>query len=106
MPPDADAYTYVQFRPELQLRTDSGSFGNFEAGPFVTGPDGTWYVDEIGSVPRSLAMDLAHEGVEMDAAPLEINGNNLSGSFTVEGEGGPLDVTFDLDIVEVVDCSL
>jgi hypothetical protein len=105
--PAESSYTYTQFRPELQLRSESGSFVSYEpTGSFVTGPDGTWYLDEVGNVPMALAMDIEHQGVALDQPPIVIDGNNLSGAVTFEGSDGPVEVTFDLTITEAVDCSL
>lgn len=106
LPSDANAYTYTQFSPELQLRSESGSIGSYDAGPFVNGPDGTWYLDEIGNVPMLLALGRPYEGIVLDPPPLVIDGDNVSGAVAFEGEEGPIDVAFDLTIADPVDCSL
>lgn len=104
VPPDA-AYDYLQFRPELQLRGETGSYESFDAGPFVTGPDGTWYLDDIGNVPMLLASELEHDGVPLDVAPVDIDGDQVSGRVTFAGADGPVEVSYDLTITEPVDCS-
>lgn len=105
--PSEDSYTYTLFRPELQLRSESGSFVSYEPeGRFVTGPDGTWYLDEVGNVPMALAVDVEHEGVMLDEPPLVIDGDNVTGSVTFEGADGPVEVSFDLTLTDPVDCSL
>lgn len=106
VPADA-SYTYTLFRPELQLRSESGNFVNYEPiGRFVTGPDGTWYLDEVGNVPMALAVEVEHEGVVLEEPPLVIDGDNLTGAVTFEGDDGPIEVAFDLTITDPVDCSL
>lgn len=105
--PEESSYTYTQFGPELQLRSESGSFVSYEpAGSFVTGPDGTWYLDKVGNVPMALAVDIEHQGEALDEPPIVINGDSLTGAVTFDGTDGPIEVTFDLTIAESVDCSL
>ena len=102
-----DSYISTNFRPELQLRSESGSYVSYEPpGYLVTGPDGTWYLDEIGNVSMALARGTEHGGVVLSEPPIVIDGDRLTGAVALEGDDGPIQVTFDLTITAPVDCSL
>lgn len=102
----AEPYEYLQFRPSLQLRDESGSYSSAET-IFVTGPEGEWYEDGDGLVAFTLARDAEPEKEPIPEPPLVLEDGRARGAFTMESEGGdPIDVSFDLEYVDAVDCSL
>lgn len=100
-----EPYAYVQFRPGLQIRDDSGDIANYET-VYVTGPEGEWYEDTDGALAFTFAQGREPEVDPLDAPPLALEDGRATGSFTLEGSGGPIDVSYDLDFVDPVDCSL
>jgi len=84
--PPEDGYLYTQFGSELQMQDDSGNFVLLgSVGNYVTGPDGTWYVDDIGTLPMILATDSDPDATPLAVAPMTIDGDRISGTVTLKG---------------------
>jgi hypothetical protein len=95
----------MRFRPELQRQSADG-YSNFEPeGEYMLAPDGTWYQDTEGSLYVALFSGQPHDNEVVDA-PVVVDGNTISGSLLMMSSTGSVDVSFDLKIVEPVDCSL
>jgi hypothetical protein len=105
LPLGEDPYEYLQFRAELQLRNESGNYANDEA-VYVTGPDGEWYEDTDGVLAFTLAGGGEAETAPLEVAPLVLEDGRATGSLTLEGADGPINVSYDLNYIEAVDCSL
>ena len=96
----------MRFIPELQRRSDDGSYASYEAeGQYMLAPDGNWYLDTEGGLYVALFSGQPHES-EPVAAPVTVSAGNISGSLPLTSGGETVDVSFDLEIVEAVDCSL
>ena len=100
-----EPYAYVQVRPGLQIRDDSGSIVNYEA-VYVTGPNGEWYEDADGALAFTFAQGREPEADPLDSPPLALEGDRATGSFALDGPGEPIEVSYDLNFVDPVDCSL
>lgn len=101
----AERYAYMQFRPGLQIRDDSGNIVNYET-LYVTGPDGEWYEDTDGALAFTLARGEEPEVDPLDRPPLALEEGRATRSFTLKGAGEPIDVAYDLAFLDPVDCSL
>jgi hypothetical protein len=100
-----EPYTYLQFRPGLQIRDDSGSIVNYEA-LYVTGPEGEWYEDADGALAFMFAQGGEPETDPLAGPPLILEEGRATGSFALDGAGTPIEVSYDLTFVDPVDCSL
>lgn len=98
-------FEYVRLGAELQLRTESGDYASHEQA-FVTGPDGNWYAADGPETIAALGGGNEPEGGPLDTPPLVLEDGRVSGSFTLEGNGEPIEVSYDLTYKDPVDCSL
>lgn len=99
----AEPFEYTQLRASMQLRDDSGQMATFEDLIFVGTQEGTWYEDADSAAAVMLARGEEPDKAPLDEAPMVLSGNNITGTVTFE-EGAV--VSFDLDFIEPVDCSL
>lgn len=99
----ADPFEYVQLRASMQLRDDSDQIASYDDVVFIGTPDGTWYEDADGAAVFTLARGEQPENAPLAVAPMVLSGSNVTGEVTF-GDGTV--VSFDLDFVEAVDCSL
>ena len=100
-----EPYAYVQVRPGLQIRDDSGSMVNYES-VYVTGPEGEWYEDTDGVLAFTFAQGGEPESDPLDSPPLVLEDGRATGSFALDGSGEPVEVSYDLNFIDPVDCSL
>jgi hypothetical protein len=91
---------------DMQRQNDGGNYVSYDADQYMMAPDGTWYQDTEGGLYIALFTGQPHENEPLESAPLTINGDNVSGSVTLYLGSTPIEVAFDLDIAEAVDCSL
>lgn len=98
----------TSFNVELQRRGDDG-YVNYEmVTDYVKAPDGNWYQDEDGALSMQLMTGRDIESEPLSEPPITIADRRVTGGVTLQDDSGSemLDVTFDLGIVEAVDCSL
>lgn len=108
--PAEDSYRYTQFNPVLLLFTDSGLRAFESSGTYVTDPDGAWYIDEMGNLPMWLALGSAGPDNDVESLagpPMVIEGDRITGAVTLEGDTGPIELSFELTfLTDAIDCSL
>lgn len=97
------------FNAEIQRRGDDGEFDFYEmTNDYLLAPDGNWYQDDDGALMVQLLTGRDLEAEPLAEAPISIEGDRLTGTvaMAMEGSTEAIDVSFDLEVAEAVDCSL
>ncbi len=106
LPLGPDAAPYLQVIASMQLTDSSGNRQLYDDVVYAQGADGSWYVDEDGALGFTIARGDTPDATPLDFVPWELDGNQATGTVMLDAGSGPVEVTFDLEVVDPVDCSL
>lgn len=106
---DVEAGVMTQFHAEIQRQNADGEYDFYEmTSSYLLAPDGNWYQDDDGALSMQLLTGQDIEVEPMAEGPIVIESDRVSGTvpMQVEGQSEAVDVSFDLNYIDAVDCSL
>lgn len=106
LPMGPDSVPYVQVRASMQLTDSSGVRQLYEDVVYAQGADGSWYEDADGTVGFTIARGEMPEATPLGFTPWQLDGDQASGNVMLDAGSGPVEVTYDLEVADPVDCSL
>ena len=106
LPMGPDSVPYAQIRASMQLTDSSGTRQLYEDVVYVQGEDGSWYEDADGAAGFTIARGDTPETAPVDFSAWQLDGDQASGTVILDAGSGPVEVTYDLEVADPVDCSL
>ena len=101
-----DSVPYLQVRASMQLRDDSDEMALYEDAIYVQDQEGSWYEDADGAAGFTIARGETPETAPVGFTPWSLDGGRATGTVMLDAGSGPVEVTYDLEVADPIDCSL